>query len=105
MSKGELILKVIEARLERDTETFGQMDPIVELSYGDQSFKTTEKIDAGQHPVWNENFTFEIKETMKILQVKILDVNPMRDDIVGFSDIQTSELCVNGLDAWFDILY
>ena len=87
MSKGELILKVIEARLERDTETFGQMDPIVELSYGDQSFKTTEKTDAGQHPVWNENFTFDIKETMKILQIKVLDVNPMRDDIVGCSDI------------------
>ena len=58
--KGTLVLKIVEGDFDRDTETFGQMDPKVEITYANKSFETTEKSDAGKHPVWNESFDLEI---------------------------------------------
>ena len=49
-TSGMLALTVVEARLTRDTETFGKMDPYVKLSTRQQQFKTKVKNGAGKTP-------------------------------------------------------
>lgn len=82
-SKGTLVFKVVEGDFVRDTETFGQMDPKVEILFEGKSFETTEKPDAGKHPVWNESFDLEILETSVAIRLICKDVNPAFDDIIG----------------------
>ena len=52
-TNGKLSLTVIEARLDRDTETFGKMDPYVVIHNRMQRLRTTTQEDAGKEPTWN----------------------------------------------------
>ena len=52
-TNGTLTLTVIEARLDRDTETFGKMDPYVVIHNRMQRLRTTTQEDAGKEPTWN----------------------------------------------------
>lgn len=58
---GTLDITVIEARLTRDTETFGKMDPYCKISTRQQNFKTAVKNGAGKTPTWNETFQVDVK--------------------------------------------
>lgn len=53
---GNLILRVIEGRLFRDTEVFGKMDPYVILSLNDKKFKTRVHNNGGKNPKWEDEF-------------------------------------------------
>lgn len=50
---GTLKLTIVEARLDRDVETFGKMDPYVVVENRMQKFRTKEHTDGGKTPVWN----------------------------------------------------
>ena len=50
---GELKIHVIEAKLTRDTEYFGQMDPYVEIKTSVEKKRTVTHNDGGRTPVWN----------------------------------------------------
>ena len=47
-----LTITLIEAKLIRDTEVMGKMDPFVEIEYLDQIFRTEVINDGGDHPIW-----------------------------------------------------
>ena len=47
-----LSITLIEAKLFRDTEVMGKMDPFVEIEYLDKTFRTAVLTDAGEHPIW-----------------------------------------------------
>ena len=51
---GRLRLEIIEARLTRDTEAFGKMDPYVKIQMREQVFKTKTMQEAGKTPKWNQ---------------------------------------------------
>ena len=53
MSSGKLKITVVEAKLTRDTETFGKMDPYAVLNLRGQKFKTNVLDSAGKNPRWN----------------------------------------------------
>ena len=55
-TSGKLSLTIIEARLERDTEMFGKMDPYAVIKYRQETFRTKEHTDGGKTPTWNETF-------------------------------------------------
>jgi Ca2+-dependent lipid-binding protein len=50
---GELILTVMNAKLLRNTEMVGKMDPYVCVEYRGKKYKTDVDSDGGQAPVWN----------------------------------------------------
>ena len=50
---GHLHVKVIEARLTRDVETFGKQDPYVKITYMGVPVKTRVHENGGKNPVWN----------------------------------------------------
>jgi Ca2+-dependent lipid-binding protein len=51
--KGKLTVKVIEAKLTRDTEMFSDMDPYFKILCGGTEYQTTVCMGGGKKPVWN----------------------------------------------------
>ena len=49
-----LNITVVEAKLTRDTETFGKMDPYVVITNDGQKYKTKVLDGAGKTPKWNQ---------------------------------------------------
>ena len=103
---GALALTVIEARLTRDTEAFGKMDPYVKISTRQQNFKTAVKSGAGKTPTWNETFNIDVKYIGDDLIMEVFDEDVGSDDKIGESTVKLSAFCVTGgLDDWFNIAY
>ena len=57
---GILHVKVKEAKLTRDTRTFGDMHPTVMLKIKGKQFETRVLPRAGIHPIWNEQFAIPV---------------------------------------------
>ena len=97
---------MIEARLTRDTETFGKMDPYVKISTRQSMFKTKVKNGAGKTPVWNETFNIDVKYVGDDMMIEVFDEDVGSDDKIGEATFKLSALCVgNGMDEWFQIAY
>ena len=60
-TSGKLRLTVIEAKLTRDTELFGKMDPYCVITYRDTVLKTKVIEKGGKTPKWNEPFVIDVK--------------------------------------------
>ena len=54
MPSGTLLLSVVEAKLTRNTEMFGKMDPFVKIQIGGVTYTTKVMDNAGKTPVWNQ---------------------------------------------------
>ena len=105
-TSGSLRLEIIEARLTRDTETFGKMDPYVVIETRHQKHRTTTKQGAGKTPRWNEGFDIDVKYIGDDMTIKVMDEDVSSDDtvrlscpLVGASDIHRK------LTRCFIILY
>ena len=93
---------MVEARLTRDTEAFGKMDPYVKISTRQQNFKTNVKNGAGKTPVWNQKFNIDVKYVGDDIDVTVMDEDVGSDDMIGTAKFKLSALCVNtGIDEWF----
>ena len=66
-------ITVIDARLDRDVELMGKMDPYVVIENGDQKVKTATHDEGGKTPEWGEHFELEIADTKNMLQIKVCD--------------------------------
>lgn len=78
-------MTVIEAKLHRDTEIFGKMDPYVRLtdSYG-KSVRTKVKEDAGKHAIFNETLTFLIKDgRASLVKLECMDSDTFKDTLIA----------------------
>jgi len=52
-TSGHLSLTFVEAKLTRDTEVIGKMDPYIKGTLREEYYCTTVKYKAGKHPIWN----------------------------------------------------
>ena len=105
-TNGKLSLTVIEARLERDTETFGKMDPYVVIHNRMQRLRTTTQESAGKEPTWNETLELDVKYIGDDMKIWVMDEDVTNDDLIGEASVKLSSLCVNGgLDDWWTITY
>ena len=105
-TSGTLNLTVIEAKLTRDTETFGKMDPYCVLETRQQQFKTVTHENAGKAPKWDQTFKVDVKYIGDDLTLTVFDEDVTGSDKVGSATIKLSALCVNGgLDDWYEIQY
>jgi len=106
-TSGKLKIHVKEARLTRDTETFGKMDPYVVINTRMQRFRTRTAQDQGKTPKWNnETFEVDVKYIGDDMKLEVFDEDPCDSDYVGGCTIKLSSLAINGgLDEWFEIQF
>lgn len=62
-TQGKLRVELVEAKLTRDTETFGKMDPYCRLKYREQLFKSKVMQNAGKTPRWNQVSFLDFQQT------------------------------------------
>ncbi|TNV81761.1 hypothetical protein FGO68_gene14942 [Halteria grandinella] len=94
--KGSIRIEIIEAKLTRDTETFGKMDPYVELTYDKDpklSLKTKTINEGGKNVKWNETFTIALKsEEEGQITLKVMDEDIGYSDLVGEAVLEVAKL-------------
>ena len=74
---------VQEAKLTRDTEMFGKMDPYVKITSGGTTFKTKVLDGAGKTPKWNQAFDIAFSSQDDKVVVSVFDEDVTSDDKVG----------------------
>ena len=83
---GPLKINIHSAKLERDTEMVGKMDPYVKLYIGGVQIKETAKLDgAGKEPVWNEEVEYIVKDMNLEVKFEVFDDDGRwsADDLIG----------------------
>ena len=56
-----LRLVVVEARLMRDTETFGKMDPFIQIKHQGKTYATPVHQEGGKNPRWGHTLEFSFE--------------------------------------------
>ena len=106
MTSGLLKLTIVEAKLTRDTEDFGQMDPFVCIAYREFRCRTKTMDGAGMTPVWNEEIEIDVKYIGDDIKLTVKDENVTDDDLIGETEIKVSALCFpGGIDDWWHIAW
>ena len=80
---GRLQLTIVDARLTRDTEFFGKMDPYCVLQVREQKFQTVTKDGAGKAPVWNQTFEVDVKYIGDDFFLTVFDKDVTSSSTVG----------------------
>merc|ERR1712137_155453 len=92
--RGKLVVIVAGAKGLEDSDSFGKNDPYVALRL-DENMKAETKVlkNAGGAPMWNEKFTFEIKDEHTGIQFRVLDRDSVgADDLLGQLQIPLHEV-------------
>lgn len=103
-SAGKLTIKVIEARLERDTSWLTKMDPYVFIESRMQRIKSETMNGGGKNPSWpDEEFCIDVKYVGDDCRLAVMDENNCgSNDVVGEATIKLSAMCCDGgFDEWY----
>jgi Ca2+-dependent lipid-binding protein len=97
---------VVEARLTKDTELFGKMDPYAVITLRETKVRTKTKQNAGKNPKWLEMFDIQVRYIGDDMEINVFDEDVTTSDLVGTAILKVSSLCLpQGLDDWFEIRY
>ena len=101
-----LLIKPLSANLTRDTETFGKMDPLVEIHIGGRSYKTACHNDGGKHPQWQDVFTHVLTGEQE-LTFTVMDIDSIsKSDVIGEGRVNLGSTYQRyNTSDWYDISY
>ena len=103
---GELKIHVIEAKLTRDTEYWGKMDPYVEIKTSVGTKRTATHQEGGRTPVWNEEITFDVAKVDDEVEFLVQEEDNASADLVGDTVIKMSKLIASEpIQQWIEIKY
>ena len=101
---GKLHVTVVEARVETDLNTFGDMDPYVEIEHRMERFKTKTCTNGGKEPKFDETFVYNVKYIGDDFTMRLMNKNTMlNDELMGEAVIKVSSLCIPDFDEWFRV--
>jgi Ca2+-dependent lipid-binding protein len=84
---GKLVIMPLGAKLSRDTELVGKMDPYCVLKIEDRMYRSQVDFKGGKTPMWKDEFRLKILENEsqeKIMKIEVWDKEKiMQDDFVG----------------------
>jgi len=106
-TSGKLRVHIVQAKLTRDTEAFGKMDPYVIINTRQQRVRTKTANNEGKKPKWpGEYMDIDVKYVGDDMTVQVFDEDVVGSELVGETVIKLSSLCIGtGLDEWFNIQY
>jgi hypothetical protein len=103
---GSLIIKPSAARLTRDTEFLGKMDPYCVVKMGSQKQRTATHQSAGKFPSWRDSIVFRrTHEDMVTFEVWDADT-ASSDDLVGEGNLPIHSVLTSGnFNDWVNLTY
>jgi len=105
MGEDKIVISVKTARLERDTDTFGSMEPYCKIKYEENKIKTKVDSSGGKNPNWDETFTLEVGSSPS-LTISVWDSDTFSNEEIGTAVIQIDHLKANGgLTDWLKLSY
>ena len=103
MTKDKIVVTVKWARLIRDTDTFGSMEPYCKLKYDGNKQKTKIDKSGGKTPTWNETFTYELTHCTVIV-IAVWDSDTFSNDEIGTAEIDINVIKSYGsLTDWIKL--
>ena len=100
-------LHIHQAKLYRDTEFMGHMDPfvMVEVLPDKKEYRTKVLDDAGKNPKWDQIIEIPIVSVQDtVFKITCYDEDIMMNDFVGQHIFSASELLNNGVTpTWYDL--
>ena len=104
-TSGTLKIFIEEAKLERDCDTFGKMDPYVVINTRMQRIRTKTAKGMGKNPNWkDECMEVDVKYVGDDFDLQIFDEDITDSDLNCSMNAKLSSLCVEGgLDDWFKL--
>lgn len=101
--KGTLTVKPICANLIHDLDLFGKMDPYVNVSIGNQYYKTKTAHGAGKTPNWSESFTFRVNDETQ-MTFELYDSDIGQDDFIGSGFIDLTPVFIKrNINEWYPV--
>ncbi|CAG9312069.1 unnamed protein product [Blepharisma stoltei] len=103
---GKLIIHPMNAKLTRDVEVIGTMDPYCVISVGNQELTSNICIEGGKNPHWDDPHTFTINNEDTVT-IKVMDKRLMKkDDEVGSVTVPLSNIFNTRMaEDWIEILH
>lgn len=101
------MIKPLEAKITRNTEWFGQMNPFVQFDFENQRYATQVCRGGGTQPVWNEMLTFNRLDG-HLLYISLLNYETVKGhDAIGSVEIDVSEVFTRAepTSRWVDMYY
>ena len=106
---------MVEAKLKRDVETLGKMDPYTKIKWKDadsgeaKEFHSATLDNAGKNPHWGEeandknSISIRVKDfAHSTIEFAVKDSDLMSSAVVGYFETDYSALAFNGgADQWF----
>ena len=74
-----LRVMVVEARLTRDTETFGKMDPFIEIKHQGKTHSTPAHQDGGKTPKWGHTLELSFESEKETVELACLDEDILKN--------------------------
>lgn len=102
LKRALLDVQVVKAKLTRDTEAIGKMDPFAKIKLGEMEKRTSVKDNVGKEPIWNEQYTLPIVNPLDKLIITVLDEDVTTDDVVGSAEIDLNEKGLLTGNDWKD---
>jgi Ca2+-dependent lipid-binding protein len=92
------------AKLVRDVETFGTMDPYCVIKLGQQALCSSISINSGKFPTWKDQFNF-IVGFEEFLDLAIWDRRTVKgDEEIGSTRIPLADIInIKNFEGWFNI--
>ena len=78
-----------------DKEFIGKMDPFIQISFGQQIFKTKERKDAGKSTSFPEVFTIQRENREETINFIIFDKDTFSSKMVGMGSIAIDRFIQN----------
>ncbi|KAF9904807.1 hypothetical protein EC991_002311 [Linnemannia zychae] len=95
LRKGQLYVKLNNAKRLADKDWFGKSDPFVEM-WLEKDYKQRSKDAKGLNPVYNQTFCFYVRPGQDKLYVKAVDKDALKNDKIGDTSIPLSDVFING---------
>ena len=103
---GTLIFKPIEAKLVRDTEVVGKMNPYCLIRLGSENYSSQVCKNGGANPHWTDEITVPVSENQGPCTVSVRDNNILVEEDVGSFEFDPNQVQKQGKTRdWFPLYH
>ena len=103
-----LKVELVEAKLTRDVEMFGKMDPYIIIRTPFQEWRSPTKKSGGKFPRWNNENIFYAQERGLGSTIKIIcmEEDLLKSKLIGETEVNMNVFCEGtGVDRWIEIFW